>query len=150
MDKKDFSDKEQCEWSDTSLKIAPLSRGSGYFSLNFLSTYIQLWFGWGPPPFSLTETLNQLHTFFSLHFKQHFLSAMVHSAKWFSLVGSKWLGFFGGFFFPFFIGGGGIVLRKVVLLHYTASRWYGPLTWSKIYQTLSCLLSYLIFIIQGV
>lgn len=37
------------------------------------------------------------------------------------------IGFFWCFFFPFLIRGGGIVLRKVVLLHYTASRWYGPL-----------------------
>lgn len=36
---KDFTDKEQCEWIDTSLNIAPLSRGSEHFSSNFLSTY---------------------------------------------------------------------------------------------------------------
>lgn len=34
-----FNDKEQCEWIDTSLNIAPLSRGSEHFSSNFLSTY---------------------------------------------------------------------------------------------------------------
>lgn len=34
-----FNDKEQCEWIDTSLNIAPLSWGSEHFSSNFLSTY---------------------------------------------------------------------------------------------------------------
>lgn len=34
-----FNDKEQCESIDTSLNIAPLSRGSEHFSSNFLSTY---------------------------------------------------------------------------------------------------------------
>lgn len=34
-----FNDKEQCEWIDTSLNIAQVSRGSEHFSSNFLSTY---------------------------------------------------------------------------------------------------------------
>lgn len=34
-----FNDKEPCEWIDTSLNIAQVSRGSEHFSSNFLSTY---------------------------------------------------------------------------------------------------------------
>lgn len=69
-----FNDKEQCEWIDTSLNIAPLSRGSEHFSSNFLSTYRTLLYNlsliWVNPVWLLLkEILNQSHAFLPYFYK---------------------------------------------------------------------------------
>lgn len=86
-----FNDKEQCEWIDTSLNIAPLSRGSEHFSSNFLSTYRTLLYNlsliWVNPVWLFIERDSKSIAYFSPLFlqnyiKQHcFISWIVHYAR---------------------------------------------------------------------